>query len=464
MKLKFKEGGIIKLQNAWTTLPTFEDSWIGRPVNGFQKLDYNNQAFNLKNEADLSKLEFRDFANNSKDNLFKYSIGDVASALNTAKYNDKLKAAEQKASDRAAEYLKNKWKPYGLFYDKDASDRFYDAKEAAGLQAKYTVEELAKGLADERELNEYEQKDIQDRANSAYLKASNDTKKLLNGVGTASLLTGITIPALGNSLITGISTKGALGGVSRFIGGWAGSDVLGYGGSRAGKWLDKKFDTGHKFETGLGIAAAIPGWTIGERLGYSLGKGILRNQLRNSFRKYGRDTIKNWWASDEMKWDLVKDAMKKGWTYKPRTYNPLQLSNVEDQTAIEVIPSFKQQYDTPYTGTAAFRPAYATNYGYHWDSWSGIDPETLTSQHVGFNGISVPKEYLNSSKTLFPKQQTYQPLTVVQRFQARPINEQNDIVSFWNGEKYSSYDQLKRNPKDLAAFEKWLEFINKKKK
>ena len=103
------------------------------------------------------------------------------------------------------------------------------------MQAKYTVEELAKDLANGRELNEYEQKDIQDRANSAYLEASNNTKKLLNGVGTASLLTGITIPALGNSLITGISTKGALGGVSRFIGGWAGSDVLGYGGSRAGK-------------------------------------------------------------------------------------------------------------------------------------------------------------------------------------------------------------------------------------
>ena len=27
MKYKYKNGGIVKLQNAWTTMPTFEDAW-----------------------------------------------------------------------------------------------------------------------------------------------------------------------------------------------------------------------------------------------------------------------------------------------------------------------------------------------------------------------------------------------------------------------------------------------------
>ena len=460
MKYKFKNGDTIKLQTAWTTMPTIERSWPN-PMHWTQKIWYDNEINDMQNHIDQTKQDFREFSNNVKsNNLFDYNYSNsFKSALDGAMYNYRLKNIEKLASDNAETELKEKWKPYGLFYEKDASDRFYDAKEAAGLQAKYTVEELAKDLANGRELNEYEQKDIQDRANSAYLEASNNTKKLLNGVGTASLLTGITIPALGNSLITGISTKGALGGVSRFIGGWAGSDVLGYGGSRAGKWLDKKFDTGHKFETGLGIAAAIPGWTIGERLGYSLGKGILRNQLRNSFRKYGADTIKSRWASDAMKWDVVYDAMKKGWTYTPKTYNTLQLNDAEFQPQLETIPSFKQSYSTPYTGTAQFRTAYATNSGNNWDSWYGIDPQTLTNQHIGINGIRGPKQTFNY---MTPAEK--QPTSAFNAFLNRSINERDDIVRYWNGEKYSSYDQLKRNPIDHAAFVKWLNLFNKKKK
>ena len=60
--------------------------------------------------------------------------------------------------------------------------------------------------------------------------------------------------------------------------------------------------------------------------------------------------------------------MKKGWTYTPKTYNTLQLNDAEFQPQLETIPSFKQSYSTPYTGTAQFRTAYATNSGNNWDS------------------------------------------------------------------------------------------------
>ena len=51
---------------------------------------------------------------------------------------------------------------------------------------------------------------------------------------------------------------------------------------------------------------------------------------------------------------------------------------------------------------------------------------------------------------------TQKPLSAWEKFIQKPIEEQNRIVKFWNGEKYSGMADLSRSEKGLAAFKRWL--------
>ena len=51
---------------------------------------------------------------------------------------------------------------------------------------------------------------------------------------------------------------------------------------------------------------------------------------------------------------------------------------------------------------------------------------------------------------------TQKPLSAWEKFIQKPIEEQNRIVKFWNGENYSGMADLSRSEKGLAAFKRWL--------
>ena len=77
--------------------------------------------------------------------------------------------------------------------------------------------------------------------------------------------------------------------------------------------------------------------------------------------------------------------------------------------------------------------------------YSGIDPETLTPQHIGF----IQQDF-NYTPPIISK-------SVWESFLERPTREQDDIVRMWWGEKYSSFKSLSQYPKDLNKFKTWVE-------
>lgn len=47
-------------------------------------------------------------------------------------------------------------------------------------------------------------------------------------------------------------------------------------------------------------------------------------------------------------------------------------------------------------------------------------------------------------------------LTKFEKFLQRPIKEQDDIVRFWNGEKFSNMEMLKLDKKAYQQFKNWI--------
>lgn len=92
------------------------------------------------------------------------------------------------------------------------------------------------------------------------------------------------------------------------------------------------------------------------------------------------------------------------------------------------------------------------------EEWIGIDETTLTGNNFGFNNQHPKFKYLWESKEPI-KQEAIKQGSNFDKFLKSSIDEQNNIVKYWYGEKYSTIAQLRRNKKDYNAFIKW---INKK--
>lgn len=93
--------------------------------------------------------------------------------------------------------------------------------------------------------------------------------------------------------------------------------------------------------------------------------------------------------------------------------------------------------------------------------WEELEIPEITSMHRGFQGkpqwINTIEKYRMGNYT---KPAEVKQLSNFDKFLQKSVEDQNSIVRYWNGERFSSFDQLKRDKKALSAFKEWL----KKKK
>lgn len=95
--------------------------------------------------------------------------------------------------------------------------------------------------------------------------------------------------------------------------------------------------------------------------------------------------------------------------------------------------------------------------------WEGLEIPEVTSMHYGLR--SAPKSISAVETSRFvnvPRTSKMATESMFSKFLQKPLEEQNNIVKFWNGENFSSFEQLQRNPKEFKTFQNWWNKINKK--
>lgn len=93
--------------------------------------------------------------------------------------------------------------------------------------------------------------------------------------------------------------------------------------------------------------------------------------------------------------------------------------------------------------------------------FEGLEFPEITAMHYGMKGkpignaidaerlTTVPKAISNTAKTKAVDQS-------FNKFLEKSTQEQDNIVRYWNGENFSNYQQLQRNPSQLKRFKNWL--------
>lgn len=188
-------------------------------------------------------------------------------------------------------------------------------------------------------------------------------------------------------------STGLLGGLGKFGGGLITSEVAGKGGERVGQWIDQKVGLNNTFKPILKWTGYLGGWAPGAKLGYDLAKSGLSNVFRNQIARTGSTNVPKWIASDKMREDIIKDAMKAGWTPKSRVYNSKQLSNIDDQgygMAFKNGGVIKLQ-------AAGIVPRIARNV--IPKTFSRIDPWMIDWMKPGTDDFTI-REYLNAASEI----------------------------------------------------------------
>ena len=108
--------------------------------------------------------------------------------------------------------------------------------------------------------------------------------------------------------------------------------------------------------------------------------------------------------------------------------------------------SIAKKLETP---KSILKPRNFKGYSINPEAFSGV--EHLTPYHYGYNR-QIPM--LKAKEVKLPAPPINVP-SKLDRFLQKPIEEQNQIVRFWNGENYSSFNQL-QNSKDYNSFINWL--------
>lgn len=191
----------------------------------------------------------------------------------------------------------------------------------------------------------------------------------------------------------------------------AASDFATYGllgglGKQGGMWLGNYLleEGGSKVGKGLDNifntghvfknGLGFTGGLLGFGWGKKAGYNLAKEALAKRIATRGTESVPTWYASNTMKRDLAKDLYNAGWRIpsRVRSYQrPLQITSRYEAPMAESLTM------TPATGIAA-----------SWESFLSKTPR-----------------------------------------------EQNDIVRYWNGEKYGNFNTLRYFRKDLDAFKRW---------
>lgn len=204
MKLRLKQGGIVKLQNAAETIPTVI---VADPMS--QRISQNNHLAQIM-ERDAAKAE----------------------------WERKVEAAEKKADERINNEDDNL---ASQFMFSGETGEWSRGANTNARRAKYVAEEL--GLdGDKAFLDSYKK----------------DGKTGAIAFGTTLL----TAPMAGE-----FATYGLLGGAARLAGGMAGSAVGSWGLGKVGDWADNRLGTNWMGTTGR-IVGGFAGWSPGSNFAY----------------------------------------------------------------------------------------------------------------------------------------------------------------------------------------------------
>lgn len=136
----------------------------------------------------------------------------------------------------------------------------------------------------------------------------------------------------------------------------------------------------------------LAGGLAGFGWGSKSGYNLAKSMLAKRMATKGINSAPNWVATNAMKRDLINDAYNAGWRYTPTNYRKL--------------PEWSSNYETPVMQYGSFTLATATNAS--WD-----------------------------------------------KFLAKTPQEQDNIVRYWNGEKYGNFNVLKYDRKGLDSFKRW---------
>lgn len=88
--------------------------------------------------------------------------------------------------------------------------------------------------------------------------------------------------------------------------------------------------------------------------------------------------------------------------------------------------------------------------------WEGLEIPEITSMHYGFQGKPKGISSVETNRFVSLPKVPKSINSNFDKFLSKSIDEQNDIVKFWNDENFNSFEQLQRDPKQLSRFKNWL--------
>lgn len=234
MRLKFKNGGIVKLQNAATKIP------------------YNSSTYDW-----------------------------IPDSLNTTQ--SIMDSFQEQADNTLQGYLRKRQ----AALEAERKNRTIQERILTGLNAANNAQ-LQSGMTEKVAQAYLDQGDIKG--------ATDVSKEGLKGAGLGYLASA-SIPIV-TEAVSDFATYGLLGGLGKQAGMWGGGYLLGKGGEEVGKGIDNMLNTGHIFENGLGIAGDFAGFGWGRKAGYNLAKDVLAKRFAtkgiNSVPKWTATNTMRW--------------------------------------------------------------------------------------------------------------------------------------------------------------------------
>ena len=339
MIFKFKNGGVAKFQNPSGSMPNNKSNNYNYDASKPTDYDYwkysaSNYLNDWKNEIDSDVNYWNNYFQSLYRDPRKYTTPDPYQVDKNAEYYKGLTPEQQKQ-----------------LQDVEAVAHF-NRQTGADIARPDQIPEAEKYFEDEKaaaEMKDYEKEHpwmaglyrsavsgdpIYGNISSPYTNwlryqgknnAAREYQKRDDMVGSVAAGSSILLPWMLNGIAADFS-GGLLSGLGKFGGGWLSSELFGKIGKRGGRWLDKQFGWNNKLEPALEWAGYIRGWNPGSKIGYGLSKNVLRRQLARNFRNFGKSSIPNWWAGNQMKMDILNDAFNAGYKYYPKSYPQIAIS------------------------------------------------------------------------------------------------------------------------------------------
>lgn len=402
MKLKFKNGGIVKLQNAATKIPYSSDitDWIPGALQDIENTKNYWQSLADNTEEGRRRKFYEAVAKNAMEG----TSGQLSTAgLHGRHYSpteghEHVMATRKLLADRGYDispdvlYKHSQIKPI-LEYIQDEENAAAMEQYKQQHPRRYAI---MNALMNSNTPDNYS-------FNTELLRSQGRWNEAINSSKSDAINTGL------GSILGTMGWEAASIGVGPFLGRLVGGSLASGAAEKLaqipGRYLDNKFpkyklqEDGnwtrtHPYETIFRIGAGLWGWGKGSQLADKATDALVAHNMFSRFK-----LAPDWLVGNEVNARVLGNKITQANLY--RTPEPIDV-----QEPLLEIPSFKTIYQTPFMQRTSFTPATATNAS--WD-----------------------------------------------KFLAKTPQEQDNIVRYWNGEKYGNFNVLKYDRKGLDSFKRW---------